>query len=461
MKILGLYVVGLSFTLFASAQVKQNCSAPAEYPHTRLAKKFATRETFDAGDKVYYKCAEDFTASRGSRSVECVDGKWTNLNLKCEKKTCGSAGALPNGQFRYGGSTLIGERVYAVCNEGYTLKGLNFMTCKRSGWSGEFPSCEVGETTCSPPAVDNSVKSGGNVSGYRVGDSVTFTCSQGFQLDGAQQITCGPDGQWQPQSPRCLPSPDKQTGGCGVPLTNDDSHANLADQYITITSFASRDKVQYVCDVGYVQTGGTKYRTCTDGKWTPLKLKCERKLCGSAGEIQNGEFTYTGVEFGDTATAVCNNGYALVGRATRRCMSNGWDGRVPECEAVECAEPPVVANAEMIGPQEPPYTYRTVVRYQCHVGTLIGQKEIWCTMNGTWSASPQCKETTCPSPNVHNAFWMGARNGGYLYRDTISIECKMGYDMTGPNTITCDSDGKWKPGLPNCKRKLSRAHRRN
>lgn len=24
----------------------------------------------------------------------------------------------------------------------YTLKGLNYMICKRSGWAGEFPSCE-------------------------------------------------------------------------------------------------------------------------------------------------------------------------------------------------------------------------------------------------------------------------------------------------------------------------------
>lgn len=64
-------------------------------------------------------------------------------------------------------------------------------------------------TTCSTPAVSNSVSSTGDVSVHRVGDNVTFTCSQGFQLDGAQQITCGPDGQWQPQPPRCLPAPDK------------------------------------------------------------------------------------------------------------------------------------------------------------------------------------------------------------------------------------------------------------
>lgn len=66
-----------------------------------------------------------------------------------------------------------------------------------------------GEATCSTPAVANSASSGGGVPVHRVGDGVTFTCNQGFQLDGAQQITCGPGGQWQPQPPQCLPLPAK------------------------------------------------------------------------------------------------------------------------------------------------------------------------------------------------------------------------------------------------------------
>lgn len=32
------------------------------------------------------------------------------------------------------------------------------------------------------------------------------------------------------------------------------------------------------------------------------------KLCGSAGEILYGQYIYTGVEFGDKATAVCDDG---------------------------------------------------------------------------------------------------------------------------------------------------------
>lgn len=63
--------------------------------------------------------------------------------------------------------------------------------------------------------------------------------------------------------------------------------------------------------------------------------------------------------------------------------------------AVACDEPAEVANAEMEGRQEQPYTYRSVVRYHCRVGTLTGEREIWCTEAGTWSAPPP----TCKGPS--------------------------------------------------------------
>lgn len=66
-------------------------------------------------------------------------------------------------------------------------------------------------------------------------------------------------------------------GRCGVPAAVTGSNANLADKYITLTSFASGDKVYYFCNVGYNPVRGSRSRKCLDGKWTKLNLKCERK----------------------------------------------------------------------------------------------------------------------------------------------------------------------------------------
>lgn len=69
-----------------AAQVLKKCSAPPEYPHTTLGKKYSGRKTFDAGEKIYYSCAEDFTPYKGLRTVQCSDGTWTKLTLKCESE---------------------------------------------------------------------------------------------------------------------------------------------------------------------------------------------------------------------------------------------------------------------------------------------------------------------------------------------------------------------------------------
>ncbi|KAM3616945.1 uncharacterized protein V6R79_000095 [Siganus canaliculatus] len=531
-------ILVLSLALSATAQESKKCPAPLSYPHTKLEEKYARKTIFFEGEKVYYRCHDDFLPSRGFRTVQCKNGGWTKLTLKCEKRSCGNAGALPNGQFFYEGNSFIGEKVYAQCDEGFTLKGIDFMVCKKTGWTGDLPSCEVQteeskkreEVTCSVPAVANAQSSDGGLPVYRVGESATFTCIEGFQLDGTQQITCGPDGQWQtppPQClpvpeekeevtcsapvvanaqssdgglpvyqvgdsvtltcsegfqldgtqqitcgpdgqwqtpPRCLPVPDKtqvpvkEAGHCSVPLVTRNSHTILPDKYATKSSFASGEKVYYLCEIGYVPAGGSRYRRCVEGKWTTLRLRCELKSCGSAGELLNGQLSYTGVEFGDTVTAVCDEGYHLVGQATRNCMVDGWDGRVPVCEVAQCEEPPEVMNADMAGVQEPPYTYRSVVRYQCRSGILTGLQDIWCTENGTWSTPPACKDITCPAPHVPNASWAGSWNQLYRFRDSITIECNPGFTMIGKRFISCNVDGKWYPGLPRCTRVSPRAY---
>ncbi|KAM4562246.1 complement receptor type 1-like isoform 2-T2 [Odontesthes bonariensis] len=453
----------LSFALLASARAAKKCSTPLETPATALFKKVPSGQMFNSGEKVYFRCADEYTPSGGLRYVECKDGEWTRLTLKCDKKTCGNAGDISHGEFRYDGETYIGARAYATCKNGYTLRGKGYVTCQKSGWSGAYPTCEEGEskTTCSNPAVDNSLQKRGDVSVYQVGERMSFSCQQGFQLAGAAHITCGPDGQWQPLPPRCLQSPDRPTtqpgqpsgkhkARCGAPPAVGTSHANLADKYITKTSFSSGEKVYYTCDVGYLPAAGSKSRMCLNGEWTQLKLKCELKFCGQAGEIKNGQFVYTGIQFGDTATAICNEGYILVGKATRNCMSHDWDGRIPVCEAVDCPEPKVT-TAQRTDSAESPYFYRSVVRYGCHVGNLDGPNEIWCTKNGTWNTSPpECTDITCPSPNVDNGLWIGAHRQKHSPMENLSIECRRGFTIRGPTSITCSSEGRWLPYLPQC-----------
>uniref|UniRef100_A0A3Q3X0L7 Sushi domain-containing protein n=1 Tax=Mola mola TaxID=94237 RepID=A0A3Q3X0L7_MOLML len=163
------------------------------------------------------------------------------------------------------------------------------------------------------------------------------------------------------------------------------------------------------------------YRECRRGRWTRLLLRCTRK---------------------DMSHLYLHR---LVGLGIRNCMSKGWDGRVPTCEAVQCDVPPEVPNAEMRGNHEQSYPYRSTVGYRCLTGTLTGSRDIWCTEDGTWSSPPP----TCEGPTV-------VADGRYQEGDTISVECKPGYTSTGRTTVTCGSNGRWSPGLPTCSPILSR-----
>ncbi|XP_004070867.1 sushi, von Willebrand factor type A, EGF and pentraxin domain-containing protein 1 isoform X1 [Oryzias latipes] len=447
----------LSFALLSSAQVAQECSIPREFQGARLVRDYPSTVKFNSGDRVYYGCRDGFTPMDGKPFVECRNGAWSKLTLQCEQKSCSYVGDLHNGEFIYEGNSYLGEKAHAKCNKGYTLRGSNFMLCTESGWVGKFPSCEEGEPTCLAPVVANSAQRAGTV--YQVGDRINLSCKIGFQLEGPNEITCAPNGQWQPKPPQCVPTLERtqprteqtnEKGDCEAPPPVIGSNAYLVDKYAMMTSFSSGDKVYYSCNVGYTARAGSRSRRCKNGKWTQLKLKCERKLCGHAGEIENGHFVYTGVKFGDVATAKCNEGYILVGRATRNCRSQGWDGRIPVCEVAIC-DKPKKTNAISKGPEEPPYRYRSVIRYQCQVGMLDGPREIYCTSNGTWNASPpQCKEFTCPPPNVPHAYWMGAHREKFNAMDVISIDCDRGYSIQGPTSITCSRDGRWIPSLPSC-----------
>ncbi|CAL8367465.1 unnamed protein product [Lota lota] len=218
------------------------------------------------------------------------------------------------------------------------------------------------------------------------------------------------------------------------------------------TRFTAGTKVSYTCAIGYAHSGGSRFRTCKPKTltWSPLKIKCERRSCGSAGEIMNGEVIYTGVEFGHTATAVCAEGHLLVGRATRTCLSGGWDGRPAVCEAVQCTEPKT--NAERTGSWRALYAYRQVLTYSCRKGTLVGQRAIWCTENGTWSAPPPvCKEVECPFPNVPHSSRSGSRFPPFNYRSTLTFTCNPGYMLVGRATVSCSLGGTWTPGLPDCR----------
>ncbi|KAK7877136.1 hypothetical protein WMY93_032150, partial [Mugilogobius chulae] len=174
----------------SGAEVR-SCSSKPEFPGATLLRY--------TPDKALFKCAEGHEPAGGSPVVRCSGGQWNRLTLLCRKKSCGNAGELLNGRFTYNGEPDLGAEAYASCDDGFTLTGPKVIKCGVDGWSKPLPKCEEGAValTCLAPDVANSEKKG-LAQVYKVGDVLTVRCSPDFQTNGAKEITCGSDGQWQP-----------------------------------------------------------------------------------------------------------------------------------------------------------------------------------------------------------------------------------------------------------------------
>ena len=134
---------------------------------------------------------------------------------------CSTLLSPSNGQVSLSGSTAT----YS-CDSKYQLVGDVTRTCQFDGtWSGSEPSC-VGKVLRVGlqlhvviilllfylSATDNDVRcmllaapANGRVtqSGRGVGSSAIYTCVSGYQLVGASNRVCQPDGKWSGEKPVC------------------------------------------------------------------------------------------------------------------------------------------------------------------------------------------------------------------------------------------------------------------
>ncbi|XP_051517153.1 complement receptor type 2 isoform X2 [Myxocyprinus asiaticus] len=436
----------LVFAHFVVSQKHNQCGEPTKYEGRQLDKRYLNRSQFSNNEKVAYNCYPGYAQTYGSRITFCKDGHWTPLTMICKKKTCSPLADIENGQYLQEGQSFL-DKATAVCNAGYVLRGDKVRVCEDKGWTGMSPTCEVSVVTCSAPAVANGGIYYGSRTSYKPEDTVTITCKEGFDLIGSTQVICGPDGQWQ-ALPECRLKEISDTSKCGPPQSTDLAHPR--EEYYG-KEFKSGDRVRYKCTVGHRWSAGQASIYCKDGRWTELQIQCERKKCGSAGEISYGRFEYTGVSFGDSAKAVCQEGYELIGPAVRYCLDGGWNGRIPVCEPVHCPPPPVVKDADMFDPTYDYVPFGYALSYRCRTGALIGERDIHCTQNGTWSAPPpKCKDVFCPVPKVPNGSRMMGFRSVYRFGNTVMFTCSPGYKLKGENYIACGQDGEWKPNLPQC-----------
>ncbi|CAJ1084545.1 C4b-binding protein alpha chain-like isoform X10 [Xyrichtys novacula] len=244
-----------------------------------------------------------------------------------------------------------------------------------------------------------------------------------------------------------------QAQDCSRPIPG--TNMQLREKDAETQEFPPGSKVGFTCVIGYTPAGGSPSSVCTGGVWTPVTLTCERKSCGSPGDVLHGHIEYhDGTEFGDTAEVICDEGYKLVGRSQLSCGDQGWKGRLPVCEVTKCEPPPQIADG-VYYPESEIYEYRESIQYTCSKDfSLVGSKYRSCSGTGTFEPeAPTCSNIKCPNPEVENGDRYGGYKPSYKYKDTVQHKCTTGYTPIGDDVSTCGPDGKWSPPLLRCEPK--------
>uniref|UniRef100_A0A8C8AQF1 Sushi, von Willebrand factor type A, EGF and pentraxin domain-containing protein 1 n=1 Tax=Otus sunia TaxID=257818 RepID=A0A8C8AQF1_9STRI len=456
---------------------------------------------FTYQNKVVYRCNDGYNLV-GEKEILCLaSGIWNHPPPSCEMVTCPSPQDISNGKYTLSGTTYLSSVSY-TCDNGYSLQGPSILVCASSGnWNSTPPACNI--VSCgSPPAIKDAVINGNN---FTFGNTVSYTCKEGYTLVGPATIECLASGEWSVSHQQCLavscdepPHVENASPESGHRLFGDIAYYFCSDGYsladnsqllcnaegkwvppegremphciadfcekpstvsysilesISKARFAAGSIVSFKCMEGFVLNTSAKIECLRGGQWnpSPLSIQCIPIRCGEPPHISNGYASGANYSFGAVVAYSCNKGFYIKGEKKRTCEATGnWSGSLPTCHPVSCGEPPQLENGfikETTG-----RFFEDQANYQCESGyQMVGSSVFICQANRQWysESPPSCVPLSCgkPPPIQHGyskgeTFDMGSR---------VEFFCDEGYELIGDVSWTCQKSGKWsKKQSPKC-----------
>jgi CUB/sushi domain-containing protein len=194
--------------------------------------------------RVTYFCNDGYQLVGDSLRL-CKNSTWNGTLPICVKEQCLALSHPANGRVRLNQS---GKRAWYTCSWGYTLIGEALRKCVYGIWLGSSPVCDK---IC--PRLGSPVN--GYVH-YQDQSTVTYTCYEGFNLQGNRRRTCS-RGVWGGRQPSCVPT-------CPRLASPEDGSVRVFG-----------DTARYSCNSGF-SLRGTSRRTCSGGVWSGIKPSCKR-----------------------------------------------------------------------------------------------------------------------------------------------------------------------------------------
>ncbi|XP_076997754.1 sushi, von Willebrand factor type A, EGF and pentraxin domain-containing protein 1 isoform X2 [Tamandua tetradactyla] len=361
-----------------------------------------------------YTCKPGFELVGNTTSLCGENGQWLGGKPTCKPIECPKPKEILNGKFSYT-NLYYGQSVTYSCDQGFRLGGSKVLTCLETGsWDVDAPSCNAIHCN-SPQPIENGFVEGAD---YRYGAVIIYSCFPGFHLAGHSMQTCEESG-WSSSIPTCLPI------DCGLP------------PHIDFGEYA-------------------KVNDCQDQKDDMVGVPCLTHHPPHLGAVtriwENTKESYAAhlshFLYGTLVSYTCNPGYKILGNSMLICQEDGtWNGSAPSCISIKCDLPIAPENGFLHFTET---AMGSAAQYSCKPGhNLVGSHIRLCLQNREWSGvSPVCEVISCKKPNpVTNGSIKGSN---YTYLSMLSYECDPGYVLKGPERRTCQKNKNWDGNEPVC-----------
>ncbi|QDJ95140.1 secreted complement binding protein C3b-C4b [Hypsugopox virus] len=219
---------------------------------------------------------------------------------------------------------------------------------------------------------------------YFNGDSVEFTCTNGYTSYNKKIITTCKHNKWSSFTFICKPK------SCPRPLEPINGYI---DEYEG-NNFGN--KITYSCNDGYSLIGHSSNKCIVNennkANWefeTPI---CVQSFCKIPIAPYNGYYLPYLDEYKDNSviTYMCNFKYSLVGSLQNICHNSEWSNNVPKCVIVNCPYP-YIKNGVLVTVGKK-FTYGDKITYYCKNGYISDTVSI-CDENSKWVPPlPTCIE---------------------------------------------------------------------
>ncbi|XP_028660616.2 LOW QUALITY PROTEIN: sushi, von Willebrand factor type A, EGF and pentraxin domain-containing protein 1 [Erpetoichthys calabaricus] len=419
----------------------KNCTEPVKCPNPgSLEFGLVNGTDFTAGQKVYFSCKEGYHLI-GATHITCLEfGIWSEHAPHCQVVNCGKP-TIPENAIMKGSDYTYGNKVIFSCNTGFVLMGQAEIICLANGsWSELFQQCKP--VMC--PEPQNIENGNHTLNGRTYLSTVTYTCNNGYRLQGPSSLICESMENWNDTVPVC------KVVSCGKPPT-------LANASIIGNKFTVGSNITYVCNEGHTLLGQESKECLPSGEWSQSSIQCVPVPCDNPPHIDNALPEPGNRLYGDTAYYYCSDGYSLADNSQLICNAQGqWsppEGKeIPRCIADFCVRPADLPHAILESVNKAKYSSESVVNYKCKEGFVMnGSSTLKCLRGGQWMPSPldiQCFPVRCTEPpNIEQGYING---NNYSFGSVIAYGCNKGYYIKGEKKRTCEATGEWSGSLPTC-----------